>query len=100
MTNSSAVAKNYAKALFNAAEKNNAVDNVGQDFARFVGVFDDKFASELKNPAISKKDSLKIAAELCKKLGFTGIFADFLTLMFDVWICFFSAFKRFFPSFS
>lgn len=83
MKRTSAVAKNYAKALFALAEKGDVVDNIGQEIARFAGVFGAEFAVELKNPAISRQDAVEIATKLCEKLGFKGIFADFVKVVFE-----------------
>ncbi len=81
MTQISAIAKNYAKALFCVAKSNNNIDKIAAELEVFKKNFSAKFANELKNPAISKDDSVKIITEIGKKLNFSEILLNFLANM-------------------
>ncbi len=81
MTQISAIAKNYAKALFCVAKSHNNVDKISAELEIFRKNFNEQFANELKNPAISKDDSVKIITQIGKKLNFSEIFLNFLANM-------------------
>ncbi len=73
----SVIAKNYAKALMAAAEKNDALDKVASDLEIFKKNFSTSFAHELKNPVISRDDSVKIISEVTSKFGLGAIASNF-----------------------
>ena len=75
----SVVAKNYAKALFAAAKKSNALDKITEELENFRQSFSLDFARELKNPVISKVDSTKIINDIAKNLNLGKLLSDFLT---------------------
>lgn len=75
----SVVAKNYAKALFAAAKKANAVDKINDELENFRQSFSLDFARELKNPVISKADSTKIINDIAISLKLGKLLSDFLT---------------------
>jgi F-type H+-transporting ATPase subunit delta len=87
MSQSSTIAKNYAKALFEAVKEGskngNKIAKIKEDFAVFNKNFSSDFANELSSPALSKKDLLKIAGEICKKMELSGVFADFIAIVFQ-----------------
>lgn len=78
MSHASAVARNYAKALFSAALKDNSLDKIAQNLESFKSSFSKDFAHELQNPVISKTDLIAIMDEINHKASFDGIFANFL----------------------
>lgn len=81
MPRASVVAKNYAKALFEATKKNNALDKVVAELDEFKKNFSSSFAHELQNPVISKSELEKVMEEITKKLALTKITTDFFMAM-------------------
>lgn len=77
MPRASVVAKNYAKALFLAAQKNNALEKVALELEVFKKNFNSSFAHELQNPVISKNDLVKIIAEITQKMSLGKTLSDF-----------------------
>jgi F-type H+-transporting ATPase subunit delta len=77
MPRASTIAKNYAKALFVAALKSNSLDKIVADLEVFKKNFSTSFAHELKNPVISKSDSVKIIDEVTKKFGLSQLTSSF-----------------------
>lgn len=77
----SALAKNYAKALFDAALKSNALDKISSEIEIFNKNFSADFARELKNPAISKADSVKIINQITEKLKLSKLTCDFFSTL-------------------
>ena len=73
----SVVAKNYAKALFVASRRNNAIEKVVSELAVFKQNFSTSFAHELKNPVIAKNDLVKIISEVTKKFSLGLITSNF-----------------------
>lgn len=82
MANLNQLSKNYAKALFNIARDSNKIDEVAADLQKFANSFPKQFADELKNPAISSANFLKIAQALSEKIGINGLASDFLNVVF------------------
>ena len=80
MPRASVIAKNYAKALFSASQKNNSLDKVGAELKNFQQNFGKDFIKELENPAISKNELGRIFAEISAKFGFSDMTANFLAL--------------------
>lgn len=76
------LSKNYAKALFNIAKESGKVDEVTSQLQKFADNFPPRFAAELKNPAISTNEFLAIAQEVTKKIGVSGLAADFVNVVF------------------
>lgn len=81
MPRASVIAKNYAKALFSASQKNNSLDKVGAELKNFQQNFGKDFIKELENPAISKNELGRIFAEISAKFGFSDMTANFLALI-------------------
>lgn len=77
MPRASVIAKNYAKALFVAAKKNNNVDKVASELDVFKQNFSTSFAHELKNPVIAKNDLVKIIEEVTQKFGLGALTSNF-----------------------
>ncbi len=77
MPRASVIAKNYSKALFIAARKNNLVDSIEEELQKFKDNFSTSFANELKNPVISKKDLLKIVDEIAQKFELSPLAKEF-----------------------
>lgn len=77
----SPLAKNYAKALFDLGLKSNALDKISSEVEIFNKNFSTSFARELKNPAISKADSVKIINGITQKLGFSKTSSDFFAVI-------------------
>ncbi len=77
MPRASVIAKNYAKALFVAAKKNNNVDKVAAELDVFKQNFSTSFAHELKNPVIAKNDLVKIIEEVTQKFGLGALTSNF-----------------------
>ncbi len=73
----SVVAKNYAKALFVAAKKNNSLDKISAELDVFKQNFSTSFAHELKNPVIAKNDLVRIIAEVTQKFGLSPLTSNF-----------------------
>lgn len=73
----SVVAKNYAKALFVAARKNNSVDKTAGELDIFKQNFSTSFAHELKNPVIAKNDLVRIITEVTQKFGLGALTSNF-----------------------
>ncbi len=73
----SVVAKNYAKALFVASRKNNALESVTSELEIFKQNFSTSFAHELKNPVIAKNDLVRIIEEVTKKFSLGRITSSF-----------------------
>ncbi len=78
MSKASIVAKNYAKALFSVAKKDNAVDKVMEQLDIFKKSFSESFAHELQNPVISRPDLVEIMAEITKKFSLDATVSNFL----------------------
>lgn len=83
MLKSSVIARNYAKALFSAAKKENAVDKVAAELEVFKNHFSEDFANELQNPVISKNDLVKIMEEITQKFSFDQIVSGFFLTLAD-----------------
>lgn len=77
MPRASVIAKNYAKALFVAAKKNNSIDKVAAELEEFKKNFNSSFAHELQNPVISKRDLERVMVEINQKLSLTKITSEF-----------------------
>lgn len=73
----SVVAKNYAKALFVAAKKNNSNDKISLELEVFKQNFSTSFAHELKNPVIAKDDLVRIIKEVTQKFALSALTANF-----------------------
>lgn len=81
MSKASAIAINYAKALFLAAKKDNVIDKVAAQLVVFQKHFTADFARQIENPAISRNDLVKIMEEIVQKCSFEGLVSGFfLTL--------------------
>ncbi|NBV06217.1 MAG: ATP synthase F1 subunit delta [Proteobacteria bacterium] len=81
MPRASVVAKNYAKALFDATRKSNALDKVSTELDEFKKNFNSSFAHELQNPVISKSELEKVMEDITQKLALTKITSDFFMAM-------------------
>ena len=77
MPRASVIAKNYAKALLVAANKNKSIDKVVLELETFKQNFSTSFAHELKNPVISKNDLAKIIEEVTKKFSLGALSSNF-----------------------
>lgn len=77
----SALAKNYAKALFEAAQKSKTLDKISSEIEIFNKNFSESFARELKNPAIAKADSIKIINSITEKLKLSKLTCDFFSTL-------------------
>lgn len=73
----SVIAKNYAKALFVAAKKNNSLDKVAAELDVFKQNFSTSFAHELKNPVIAKQDLVRIITDVTQKFGLGALTSNF-----------------------
>jgi F-type H+-transporting ATPase subunit delta len=73
----SVIAKNYAKALFVAAKKNNSVDKISSELEVFKQNFSTSFAHELKNPVIAKNDLANIIQDITKKFSLCALSSNF-----------------------
>lgn len=73
----SVVAKNYAKALFLVANKNNITDKITSELTSFKQSFTVSFANELKNPVISKNDLARIMNEITQKFQLSALSSNF-----------------------
>ncbi len=73
----SVVAKNYAKALFLAARKNNSLDKTSNELGVFKQNFSTSFAHELKNPVIAKNDLAQIISDVTQKFGLSSLSSNF-----------------------
>ena len=82
MNKVSLIAKNYAKALFKLAKNANEIDQAAIDLGKFAKNFTIDLSSELKNPAISTADLLKIVTIINKRIGISGLTSDFLSVLF------------------
>ena len=82
MQKANIISKNYAKALFNIAKDSGKIDEISQNLQKFADNFTSQFALELKNPAISTADLIKIVDQVIKQIGVTGVAADFLNVVF------------------
>ena len=78
MSKASAIAKNYAKALFSVAQESKNIDKIVENLETFKGNFSEDFAHELQNPVISKNDLVEIMEEITKKFSFEESFSNFL----------------------
>lgn len=78
MSKASAIAKNYAKALFSVAQDGKITDKIAENLEAFKAKFSENFARELQNPVISKNDLVEIMEEITKKFSFESIFSNFL----------------------
>jgi F-type H+-transporting ATPase subunit delta len=72
------IAKKYALAAFNLAEKSNLIDQFLGDLKKFSDFFSDATIKELSNPAISRINLGKIVAELGEKLSLNNKVVVFL----------------------
>lgn len=79
MPRASVIAKNYAKALYVAAKKNNNIDKVLAELSSFKESFSTSFAQELKNPVISKSDLAKVIDEITKKFALGNLTSSFFS---------------------
>jgi F-type H+-transporting ATPase subunit delta len=77
MPRASVIAKNYAKALYLAAKKNNCVDKSVLELDLFKRNFSTSFAQELKNPVIAKNDLVKIISEVTQKFSLGTLTSNF-----------------------
>lgn len=75
----SVVAKNYAKALFVAARKANLLDKVSAELDVLKNNFSTSFASELKNPVISKLELDRVIDGVTKKFSLGPIVSNFFS---------------------
>lgn len=73
----SVIAKNYAKALFTAAKKNNSIDKISSELEVFKQNFSTSFAHELKNPVIAKNDLANIIQDITKKFSLSPLSSNF-----------------------
>jgi F-type H+-transporting ATPase subunit delta len=73
----SVVAKNYSKALFAAARKNNSLEKTASELEVFKQNFSTSFAHELKNPVIAKNDLIHIISEVTTKFGLGPLTSNF-----------------------
>ncbi len=73
----SVIAKNYSKALFLVAKKNNSIEKIASELEIFKQNFSSSFAHELKNPVISKNDLVKIIGEVTTKFGLGNTVSNF-----------------------
>lgn len=73
----SVVAKNYAKALFLAARKNNSLKKTADELGVFKQNFSTSFAHELKNPVIAKNDLVRIINDVTQKFGLSPLSSNF-----------------------
>lgn len=78
MSQASAIARNYAKALFSVALKDKTIDKIADNLEKFKSSFSEDFARELQNPVISKTDLIAIMEEINNKASFDETFANFL----------------------
>ncbi|MBL6665075.1 MAG: ATP synthase F1 subunit delta [Rickettsiales bacterium] len=79
MPRASVVAKNYAKALYAAAKKNNNIDEVSKELGSFKENFSTSFAQELKNPVISKADLVKVIKEITDRFSLGKLTSSFFS---------------------
>jgi len=77
MPRASVIAKNYAKALFLAAKKNNTTEKVAAELELFKQNFSTSFAHELKNPVIAKNDLVRIIQEVTQKFALGPLTSNF-----------------------
>lgn len=77
----SIIAKNYAKALFEIAQKSDNIDKIQENLNIFNKIFDNGLKKELKNPTISKQNLVEIISKICEKVGVQGVVADFLLVI-------------------
>ena len=77
MPRGSVVAKNYAKALFQAAKKTDSIDKIIEELEVFKDNFSTSFAAELKNPVVSKNDSIKIIQAVTEKFALSKLTSSF-----------------------
>ena len=77
----SSVAKRYALAAFNLANKVNIIDQFLIDLQKFSTVFSSTTIEELSNPAISKSDLTLIAVDLGQTLSLNSKVIDFLKVV-------------------
>lgn len=77
MPRASVVAKNYAKALFVAAKKNNSIDTTVAELEVFKQNFSTSFAHELKNPVIAKNDLVRIIQDVTQKFALGPLTSNF-----------------------
>lgn len=75
------IVKNYAKALFLSAQKENAVEKIQSELEVFAKHLTENFAVELKKPTISKVCLLNAFAEISKKAGFSDLTTGFLSVL-------------------
>lgn len=81
MPRASAIARNYAKALFLSSKKNDNLDKVGVELKNFQQNFGKDFIKELENPAISKNELRKIFAEISTKFSFSETTANLFSIV-------------------
>ncbi len=75
------LAKKYAIAAFNVAQKLNLVDQFAVDIAKFSAALSKSIVKELSNPAISREDLKKIAADFGAKLSLNPQVINFLEVV-------------------
>lgn len=73
----SAVATNYAKALFLSAKKAKSLAETSKDLEKFNKGFSQELAHELKNPVISKNDLVEIIGDVTKKMSLGKLTSNF-----------------------
>ncbi len=81
MSQTLTIAKNYSKALFSAAKSQNLVEESGQSLDKFCHALKREFASELLNPAISKKNLVDIVTKFLEKLEINSLVSNFIKLV-------------------
>lgn len=79
MPRASVVAKNYAKALYAAARKNNNIEKVSEELGSFKESFSTSFAQELKNPVISRADLIKVINEITERFSLGKLTSSFFS---------------------
>lgn len=75
------VAKNYAKALFLSAKKNNKLEKIAAELDIFKKSFDANFAHELENPTIAKSDLVNIMKEISSQMKFDDLVTNFFAIV-------------------
>ena len=80
--NVSAVAERYASALFELASQAGAVDAVGQELDRFLGLVSESadLARLVKSPVFGVDDQVKALTAVLSRAGLSGIAANFILL--------------------
>ncbi|CAK9290366.1 unnamed protein product [Gordionus sp. m RMFG-2023] len=75
----------YAHALYSAAHKDNKLDNVEKELKKFGDTLhtDNKISSIVFNPLISRKPKKEFIVLLLKKLGFSNMTTNFLSVVIE-----------------